>query len=219
MSAKQLARNSSLPIISNSIIYDEKPLKIRVKNFKLSYNEIQQLYRNIMSPLNKMNNAQVNSNNREIKKNKTLHPGITTSLNSNEITFKKSVFSPYSQSSKANRSYLDNISLLNYNNSNRIYSNNASVLDNETTNRSVFFHNAKIYQKVKPKTFYKKSKPMTTKQFFFNMKKQIDKEKRVVQNLQYYIYKVIDADPLNEQNIIKRQRDKSCGDYSYYPSV
>ena len=211
MSAKQLVRNSSLPIISNSIIYDEKPLKIRVKNFKLSYNEIQQLYRNIMSPLNKLNNA--NNNNKEIKKN------ITTSLNSNEITFKKSVFSPYSQSSKANRSYLENISLLNYNNSNRINSNNASVQDNETTNRSVFFHNAKIYQKIKPKTFYKKSKPMTTKQFFFNMKRQIDKEKRTVQNLQYYIYKVIDADPLNEQNIIKRQRDKSCGDYSYYPSV
>ena len=211
MSAKQLVRNSSLPIISNSIIYDEKPLKIRVKNFKLSYNEIQQLYRNIMSPLNKLNNA--NNNNKEIKKN------ITTSLNSNEITFKKSVFSPYSQSSKANRSYLENISLLNYNNSNRINSNNASVQDNETTNRSVFFHNAKIYQKIKPKTFYKKSKPMTTKQFFFNMKRQIDKEKRIVQNLQYYIYKVIDADPLNEQNIIKRQRDKSCGDYSYYPSV
>ena len=211
MSAKQLVRNSSLPIISNSIIYDEKPLKIRVKNFKLSYNEIQQLYRNIMSPLNKLNNA--NNNNKEIKKN------ITTSLNSNEITFKKSVFSPYSQSSKANRSYLENISLLNYNNSNRINSNNASVQDNETTNRSVFFHNAKIYQKIKPKTFYKKSKPMTTKQFFFNMKRQIDKEKRIVQNLQYYIYKVIDADLLNEQNIIKRQRDKSCGDYSYYPSV
>ena len=211
MSAKQLVRNSSLPIISNSIIYDEKPLKIRVKNFKLSYNEIQQLYRNIMSPLNKLNNA--NNNNKEIKKN------ITTSLNSNEITFKKSVFSPYSQSSKANRSYLENISLLNYNNSNRINSNNASVQDNEITNRSVFFHNAKIYQKIKPKTFYKKSKPMTTKQFFFNMKRQIDKEKRIVQNLQYYIYKVIDADPLNEQNIIKRQRDKSCGDYSYYPSV
>ena len=217
MSAKQLVRNSSLPIISNSIIYDEKPLKIRVKNFKLSYNEIQQLYRNIMSPLNKLNNA--NNNNKEIKKNRTLPAGIRTSLNSNEITFKKSVFSPYSQSSKANRSYLENISLLNYNNSNRINSNNASVQDNETTNRSVFFHNAKIYQKIKPKTFYKKSKPMTTKQFFFNMKKQIDKEKRVVQNLQYYIYKVIDADPLNEQNIIKRQRDKSCGDYSYYPSV
>lgn len=211
MSAKQLVRNSSLPIISNSIIYDEKPLKIRVKNFKLSYNEIQQLYRNIMSPLNKLNNA--NNNNKEIKKN------ITTSLNSNEITFKKTVFSPYSQSSKANRSYLENISLLNYNNSNRINSNNDSVQDNETTNRSVFFHNAKIYQKIKPKTFYKKSKPMTTKQFFFNMKRQIDKEKRIVQNLQYYIYKVIDADPLNEQNIIKRQRDKSCGDYSYYPSV
>lgn len=216
MSAKQLVRNSSLPIISNSIIYDEKPLKIRVKNFKLSYNEIQQLYRNIMSPLNKLNNA--NNNNKEIKKNRTLPAGIT-SLNSNEITFKKSVFSPYSQSSKANRSYLENISLLNYNNSNRINSNNASVQDNETTNRSVFFHNAKIYQKIKPKTFYKKSKPMTTKQFFFNMKRQIDKEKRTVQNLQYYIYKVIDADPLNEQNIIKRQRDKSCGDYSYYPSV
>ena len=215
MSAKQLVRNSSLPIISNSIIYDEKPLKIRVKNFKLSYNEIQQLYRNIMSPLNKLNNA----NNKEIKKNRTLPAGIRTSLNSNEITFKKSVFSPYSQSSKANRSYLENISLLNYNNSNRINSNNASVQDNETTNRSVFFHNAKIYQKIKPKTFYKKSKPMTTKQFFFNMKRQIDKEKRTVQNLQYYIYKVIDADPLNEQNIIKRQRDKSCGDYSYYPSV
>lgn len=217
MSAKQLVRNSSLPIISNSIIYDEKPLKIRVKNFKLSYNEIQQLYRNIMSPLNKLNNA--NNNNKEIKKNRALPAGITTSLNSNEITFKKSVFSPYSQSSKANRSYLENISLLNYNNSNRINSNNASVQDNETTNRSVFFHNAKIYQKIKPKTFYKKSKPMTTKQFFFNMKRQIDKEKRIVQNLQYYIYKVIDADPLNEQNIIKRQRDKSCGDYSYYPSV
>lgn len=217
MSAKQLVRNSSLPIISNSIIYDEKPLKIRVKNFKLSYNEIQQLYRNIMSPLNKLNNA--NNNNKEIKKNRALPAGITTSLNSNEITFKKSVFSPYSQSSKANRSYLENISLLNYNNSNRINSNNASVQDNETTNRSVFFHNAKIYQKIKPKTFYKKSKPMTTKQFFFNMKRQIDKEKRTVQNLQYYIYKVIDADPLNEQNIIKRQRDKSCGDYSYYPSV
>ena len=217
MSAKQLVRNSSLPIISNSIIYDEKPLKIRVKNFKLSYNEIQQLYRNIMSPLNKLNDA--NNNNKEIKKNRTLPAGITTSLNSNEITFKKSVFSPYSQSSKANRSYLENISLLNYNNSNRINSNNASVQDNETTNRSVFFHNAKIYQKIKPKTFYKKSKPMTTKQFFFNMKRQIDKEKRTVQNLQYYIYKVIDADPLNEQNIIKRQRDKSCGDYSYYPSV
>ena len=217
MSAKQLVRNSSLPIISNSIIYDEKPLKIRVKNFKLSYNEIQQLYRNIMSPLNKLNNA--NNNNKEIKKNRTLPAGITTSLNSNEITFKKSVFSPYSQSSKANRSYLENISLLNYNNSNRINSNNASVQDNEITNRSVFFHNAKIYQKIKPKTFYKKSKPMTTKQFFFNMKRQIDKEKRTVQNLQYYIYKVIDADPLNEQNIIKRQRDKSCGDYSYYPSV
>lgn len=217
MSAKQLVRNSSLPIISNSIIYDEKPLKIRVKNFKLSYNEIQQLYRNIMSPLNKLNNA--NNNNKEIKKNRTLPAGIRTSLNSNEITFKKSVFSPYSQSSKANRSYLENISLLNYNNSNRINSNNASVQDNETTNRSVFFHNAKIYQKIKPKTFYKKSKPMTTKQFFFNMKRQIDKEKRTVQNLQYYIYKVIDADPLNEQNIIKRQRDKSCGDYSYYPSV
>ena len=217
MSVKQLARNSSLPIISNSIIYDEKPLKIRVKNFKLSYNEIQQLYRNIMSPLNKLNNA--NNNNKEIKKNRTLPAGIRTSLNSNEITFKKSVFSPYSQSSKANRSYLENISLLNYNNSNRINSNNASVQDNETTNRSVFFHNAKIYQKIKPKTFYKKSKPMTTKQFFFNMKRQIDKEKRIVQNLQYYIYKVIDADPLNEQNIIKRQRDKSCGDYSYYPSV
>lgn len=217
MSAKQLVRNSSLPIISNSIIYDEKPLKIRVKNFKLSYNEIQQLYRNIMSPLNKLNNA--NNNNKEIKKNRILPAGITTSLNSNEITFKKSVFSPYSQSSKANRSYLENISLLNYNNSNRINSNNASVQDNETTNRSVFFHNAKIYQKIKPKTFYKKSKPMTTKQFFFNMKRQIDKEKRTVQNLQYYIYKVIDADPLNEQNIIKRQRDKSCGDYSYYPSV
>ena len=217
MSAKQLVRNSSLPIISNSIIYDEKPLKIRVKNFKLSYNEIQQLYRNIMSPLNKLNNA--NNNNKEIKKNRTLPAGIRTSLNSNEITFKKSVFSPYSQSSKANRSYLENISLLNYNNSNRINSNNASVQDNETTNRSVFFHNAKIYQKIKPKTFYKKSKPMTTKQFFFNMKRQIDKEKRIVQNLQYYIYKVIDADPLNEQNIIKRQRDKSCGDYSYYPSV
>ena len=217
MSAKQLVRNSSLPIISNSIIYDEKPFKIRVKNFKLSYNEIQQLYRNIMSPLNKLNNA--NNNNKEIKKNRTLPAGITTSLNSNEITFKKSVFSPYSQSSKANRSYLENISLLNYNNSNRINSNNASVQDNETTNRSVFFHNAKIYQKIKPKTFYKKSKPMTTKQFFFNMKRQIDKEKRTVQNLQYYIYKVIDADPLNEQNIIKRQRDKSCGDYSYYPSV
>ena len=217
MSAKQLVRNSSLPIISNSIIYDEKPLKIRVKNFKLSYNEIQQLYRNIMSPLNKLNNA--NNNNKEIKKNRNLPAGITTSLNSNEITFKKSVFSPYSQSSKANRSYLENISLLNYNNSNRINSNNASVQDNETTNRSVFFHNAKIYQKIKPKTFYKKSKPMTTKQFFFNMKRQIDKEKRIVQNLQYYIYKVIDADPLNEQNIIKRQRDKSCGDYSYYPSV
>ena len=217
MSAKQLVRNSSLPIISNSIIYDEKPLKIRVKNFKLSYNEIQQLYRNIMSPLNKLNNA--NNNNKEIKKNRTLPRGITTSLNSNEITFKKSVFSPYSQSSKANRSYLENISLLNYNNSNRINSNNASVQDNETTNRSVFFHNAKIYQKIKPKTFYKKSKPMTTKQFFFNMKRQIDKEKRTVQNLQYYIYKVIDADPMNEQNIIKRQRDKSCGDYSYYPSV
>ena len=217
MSAKQLVRNSSLPIISNSIIYDEKPLKIRVKNFKLSYNEIQQLYRNIMSPLNKLNNA--NNNNKEIKKNRALPAGITTSLNSNEITFKKSVFSPYSQSSKANRSYLENISLLNYNNSNRINSNNASVQDNETTNRSVFFHNAKIYQKIKPKTYYKKSKPMTTKQFFFNMKRQIDKEKRTVQNLQYYIYKVIDADPLNEQNIIKRQRDKSCGDYSYYPSV
>ena len=217
MSAKQLVRNSSLPIISNSIIYDEKPLKIRVKNFKLSYNEIQQLYRNIMSPLNKLNNA--NNNNKEIKRNRTLPAGIRTSLNSNEITFKKSVFSPYSQSSKANRSYLENISLLNYNNSNRINSNNASVQDNETTNRSVFFHNAKIYQKIKPKTFYKKSKPMTTKQFFFNMKRQIDKEKRTVQNLQYYIYKVIDADPLNEQNIIKRQRDKSCGDYSYYPSV
>lgn len=217
MSAKQLVRNSSLPIISNSIIYDEKPLKIRVKNFKLSYNEIQQLYRNIMSPLNKLNNA--NNNNKEIKKNRILPVGIRTSLNSNEITFKKSVFSPYSQSSKANRSYLENISLLNYNNSNRINSNNASVQDNETTNRSVFFHNAKIYQKIKPKTFYKKSKPMTTKQFFFNMKRQIDKEKRTVQNLQYYIYKVIDADPLNEQNIIKRQRDKSCGDYSYYPSV
>ena len=217
MSAKQLVRNSSLPIISNSIIYDEKPLKIRVKNFKLSYNEIQQLYRNIMSPLNKLNNA--NNNNKEIKKNRTLPAGITTSLNSNEITFKKSVFSPYSQSSKANRSYLENISLLNYNNSNRINSNNASVQDNETTNRSVFFHNAKIYQKIKPKTFYKKSKPMTTKQFFFNMKRQIDKAKRTVQNLQYYIYEVIDADPLNEQNIIKRQRDKSCGDYSYYPSV
>ena len=217
MSAKQLVRNSSLPIISNSIIYDEKPLKIRVKNFKLSYNEIQQLYRNIMSPLNKLNNA--NNNNKEIKKNRTLPAGIRTSLNSNEITFKKSVFSPYSQSSKANRSYLENISLLNYNNSNRINSNNASVQDNEITNRSVFFHNAKIYQKIKPKTFYKKSKPMTTKQFFFNMKRQIDKEKRIVQNLQYYIYKVIDADPLNEQNIIKRQRDKSCGDYSYYPSV
>ena len=217
MSAKQLVRNSSLPIISNSIIYDEKPLKIRVKNFKLSYNEIQQLYRNIMSPLNKLNNA--NNNNKEIKKNRTLPAGIRTSLNSNEITFKKSVFSPYSQSSKANRSYLENISLLNYNNSNRINSNNASVQDNETTNRSVFFHNAKIYQKIKPKTFYKKSKPMTTKQFFFNMKRQIDKEKSTVQNLQYYIYKVIDADPLNEQNIIKRQRDKSCGDYSYYPSV
>lgn len=217
MSAKQLVRNSSLPIISNSIIYDEKPLKIRVKNFKLSYNEIQQLYRNIMSPLNKLNNA--NNNNKEIKKNRNLPAGITTSLNSNEITFKKSVFSPYSQSSKANRSYLENISLLNYNNSNRINSNNASVQDNEITNRSVFFHNAKIYQKIKPKTFYKKSKPMTTKQFFFNMKRQIDKEKRIVQNLQYYIYKVIDADPLNEQNIIKRQRDKSCGDYSYYPSV
>ena len=217
MSAKQLVHNSSLPIISNSIIYDEKPLKIRVKNFKLSYNEIQQLYRNIMSPLNKLNNA--NNNNKEIKKNRTLPAGIRTSLNSNEITFKKSVFSPYSQSSKANRSYLENISLLNYNNSNRINSNNASVQDNETTNRSVFFHNAKIYQKIKPKTFYKKSKPMTTKQFFFNMKRQIDKEKRIVQNLQYYIYKVIDADPLNEQNIIKRQRDKSCGDYSYYPSV
>ena len=217
MIAKQLVRNSSLPIISNSIIYDEKPLKIRVKNFKLSYNEIQQLYRNIMSPLNKLNNA--NNNNKEIKKNRTLPAGITTGLNSNEITFKKSVFSPYSQSSKANRSYLENISLLNYNNSNRINSNNASVQDNETTNRSVFFHNAKIYQKIKPKTFYKKSKPMTTKQFFFNMKRQIDKEKRTVQNLQYYIYKVIDADPLNEQNIIKRQRDKSCGDYSYYPSV
>lgn len=217
MSAKQLVRNSSLPIISNSIIYDEKPLKIRVKNFKLSYNEIQQLYRNIMSPLNKLNDA--NNNNKEIKKNRTLPAGIRTSLNSNEITFKKSVFSPYSQSSKANRSYLENISLLNYNNSNRINSNNASVQDNETTNRSVFFHNAKIYQKIKPKTFYKKSKPMTTKQFFFNMKRQIDKEKRTVQNLQYYIYKVIDADPLNEQNIIKRQRDKSCGDYSYYPSV
>ena len=217
MSAKQLVRNSSLPIISNSIIYDEKPLKIRVKNFKLSYNEIQQLYRNIMSPLNKLNNA--NNNNKEIKKNRALPAGITTSLNSNEITFKKSVVSPYSQSSKANRSYLENISLLNYNNSNRINSNNASVQDNETTNRSVFFHNAKIYQKIKPKTFYKKSKPMTTKQFFFNMKRQIDKEKRTVQNLQYYIYKVIDADPLNEQNIIKRQRDKSCGDYSYYPSV
>ena len=217
MSAKQLVRNSSLPIISNSIIYDEKPLKIRVKNFKLSYNEIQQLYRNIMSPLNKLNNA--NNNNKEIKKNRTLPAGIRTSLNSNEITFKKSVFSPYSQSSKATRSYLENISLLNYNNSNRINSNNASVQDNETTNRSVFFHNAKIYQKIKPKTFYKKSKPMTTKQFFFNMKRQIDKEKRTVQNLQYYIYKVIDADPLNEQNIIKRQRDKSCGDYSYYPSV
>ena len=217
MSAKQLVRNSSLPIISNSIIYDEKPLKIRVKNFKLSYNEIQQLYRNIMSPLNKLNNA--NNNNKEIKKNRTLPAGIRTSLNSNEITFKKSVFSPYSQSSKANRSYLENISLLNYNNSNRINSNNASVQDNEITNRSVFFHNAKIYQKIKPKTFYKKSKPMTTKQFFFNMKRQIDKEKRTVQNLQYYIYKVIDADPLNEQNIIKRQRDKSCGDYSYYPSV
>ena len=217
MSAKQLVRNSSLPIISNSIIYDEKPLKIRVKNFKLSYNEIQQLYRNIMSPLNKLNNA--NNNNKEIKKNRALPAGITTSLNSNEITFKKSVFSPYSQSSKANRSYLENISLLNYNNSNRINSNNASVQDNETTNRSVFFHNAKIYQKIKPKTFYKKSKPMTTKQFFFNIKRQIDKEKRTVQNLQYYIYKVIDADPLNEQNIIKRQRDKSCGDYSYYPSV
>ena len=217
MSAKQLVRNSSLPIISNSIIYDEKPLKIRVKNFKLSYNEIQQLYRNIMSPLNKLNNA--NNNNKEINKNRTLPAGIRTSLNSNEITFKKSVFSPYSQSSKANRSYLENISLLNYNNSNRINSNNASVQDNETTNRSVFFHNAKIYQKIKPKTFYKKSKPMTTKQFFFNMKRQIDKEKRTVQNLQYYIYKVIDADPLNEQNIIKRQRDKSCGDYSYYPSV
>ena len=217
MIAKQLVRNSSLPIISNSIIYDEKPLKIRVKNFKLSYNEIQQLYRNIMSPLNKLNNA--NNNNKEIKKNRTLPAGITTGLNSNEITFKKSVFSPYSQSSKANRSYLENISLLNYNNSNRINSNNASVQDNETTNRSVFFHNAKIYQKIKPKTFYKKSKPMTTKQFFFNMKRQIDKEKRIVQNLQYYIYKVIDADPLNEQNIIKRQRDKSCGDYSYYPSV
>ena len=217
MSAKQLVRNSSLPIISNSIIYDEKPLKIRVKNFKLSYNEIQQLYRNIMSPLNKLNNA--NNNNKEIKKNRALPAGITTGLNSNEITFKKSVFSPYSQSSKANRSYLENISLLNYNNSNRINSNNASVQDNETTNRSVFFHNAKIYQKIKPKTFYKKSKPMTTKQFFFNMKRQIDKEKRTVQNLQYYIYKVIDADPLNEQNIIKRQRDKSCGDYSYYPSV
>ena len=217
MSAKQLVRNSSLPIISNSIIYDEKPLKIRVKNFKLSYNEIQQLYRNIMSPLNKLNNA--NNNNKEIKKNRTLPAGIRTSLNSNEITFKKSVFSPYSQSSKANCSYLENISLLNYNNSNRINSNNASVQDNETTNRSVFFHNAKIYQKIKPKTFYKKSKPMTTKQFFFNMKRQIDKEKRTVQNLQYYIYKVIDADPLNEQNIIKRQRDKSCGDYSYYPSV
>ena len=217
MSAKQLVRNSSLPIISNSIIYDEKPLKIRVKNFKLSYNEIQQLYRNIMSPLNKLNNA--NNNNKEIKKNRALPAGIRTSLNSNEITFKKSVFSPYSQSSKANRSYLENISLLNYNNSNRINSNNASVQDNETTNRSVFFHNAKIYQKIKPKTFYKKSKPMTTKQFFFNMKRQIDKEKRIVQNLQYYIYKVIDADPLNEQNIIKRQRDKSCGDYSYYPSV
>ena len=164
MSAKQLVRNSSLPIISNSIIYDEKPLKIRVKNFKLSYNEIQQLYRNIMSPLNKLNNA--NNNNKEIKKNRTLPAGIRTSLNSNEITFKKSVFSPYSQSSKANRSYLENISLLNYNNSNRINSNNASVQDNETTNRSVFFHNAKIYQKIKPKTFYKKSKPMTTKQFF-----------------------------------------------------
>ena len=217
MSAKQLVRNSSLPIISNSIIYDEKPLKIRVKNFKLSYNEIQQLYRNIMSPLNKLNNA--NNNNKEIKRNRTLPAGIRTSLNSNEITFKKSVFSPYSQSSKANRFYLENISLLNYNNSNRINSNNASVQDNETTNRSVFFHNAKIYQKIKPKTFYKKSKPMTTKQFFFNMKRQIDKEKRIVQNLQYYIYKVIDADPLNEQNIIKRQRDKSCGDYSYYPSV
>lgn len=217
MSAKQLVRNSSLPIISNSIIYDEKPLKIRVKNFKLSYNEIQQLYRNIMSPLNKLNNA--NNNNKEIKKNRTLPAGIRTSLNSNEITFKKTVFSPYSQSSKANRSYLENISLLNYNNSNHINSNNASVQDNETTNRSVFFHNAKIYQKIKPKTFYKKSKPMTTKQFFFNMKRQIDKEKRTVQNLQYYIYKVIDADPLNEQNIIKRQRDKSCGDYSYYPSV
>ena len=217
MSAKQLVRNSSLPIISNSIIYDEKPLKIRVKNFKLSYNEIQQLYRNIMSPLNKLNNA--NNNNKEIKKNRALPVGITTSLNSNEITFKKSVFSPYSQSSKANRSYLENISLLNYNNSNRINSNNASVQDNETTNQSVFFHNAKIYQKIKPKTNYKKSKPMTTKQFFFNMKRQIDKEKRTVQNLQYYIYKVIDADPLNEQNIIKRQRDKSCGDYSYYPSV
>ena len=217
MSAKQLVRNSSLPIISNSIIYDEKPLKIRVKNFKLSYNEIQQLYRNIMSPLNKLNNA--NNNNKEIKKNRTLPAGIRTSLNSNEITFKKTVFSPYSQSSKANRSYLENISLLNYNNSNRINSNNDSVQDNETTNRSVFFHNAKIYQKIKPKTFYKKSKPMTTKQFFFNMKRQIDKEKRIVQNLQYYIYKVIDADPLNEQNIIKRQRDKSCGDYSYYPSV
>ena len=217
MSAKQLVRNSSLPIISNSIIYDEKPLKIRVKNFKLSYNEIQQLYRNIMSPLNKLNNA--NNNNKEIKKNRTLPAGIRTSLNSNEITFKKSVFSPYSQSSKANRSYLENISLLNYNNSNRINSNNASVQDNEITNRSVFFHNAKIYQKIKPKTFYKKSKPMTTKQFFFNMNRQIDKDKRIVQNLQYYIYKVIDADPLNEQNIIKRQRDKSCGDYSYYPSV
>lgn len=217
MSAKQLTHSSSLPIISNSIVYDEKPLKIRVKNFKLSYNEIQQLYQNIMSPLNKQN--KIENNTKEIKKTKTQPPGITTGLNSNEITFKKSLFSPYSQSSKANRSYLENISLVNINNSNRINSNNASVQDNETTNRSVFFHNAKIYQKIKPKTFYKKSKPMTTKQFFFNMKRQIDKEKRVVQNLHYYIYKVIDADPLNEQNIIKRQRDKSCGAYSYYPSV
>lgn len=213
---KELKRDISLPLIHNSIISDKSSPKFQVKNFKLSYEEIQKLYNNIMSPLNRM----YNQSQKEFQMKRTLPFGHSTSIGSIDNTTKKNIFSPNSQTLQASKSffYLENQNINQSPTNNQL--NNSSSIENNTnkTNQSVFFHNAQIFQKMKSKKHEKKQN-LTSKGIFHSMKKLIELETRKIHNIKYYMNQQFNNSRRNKKQQEKKQRQLSCEGYSYYPSL
>lgn len=212
---KELKRDTSLPLIHNSIILDKSSPKFQVKNFKLSYEEIQKLYNNIMSPLNRMNNL----SQKEFQVKRTPPLGQNTSIGSIDSTTKKNICSLNSQTLRGNKSsfYLENQNINQTPTNNQI---NTSSIGNITskTKKSVFFHNAQIFQKMKSKKL-EKTQNLTSKGIFHRMKKLIELETRKIHNIKYYIDKQYNNSRRNKKQLEQKPRQLSCKGFSYYPSL